>query len=164
MPELLFEMKTALLSDDNVYRYGLFRGWDRGAGNALFIMLNPSTADAVMDDPTVRRCISYARGWGYGSLSVVNLYGLRATDPTDLAKHPEPIGPNNDMHILGHAVMADLIVCAWGNHGTPRSQTVVDMLLANMNHLHCLGVNLTGEPVHPLYQKANLQPQPFFRP
>lgn len=153
---------NALFSDDMVYRYALFRGWEEGRESVLFVMLNPSTADAERDDPTVRRCVAYAKRWGFRSMVVVNLYALRATNPRALLKHPEPIGELNDRHISAHALGASRIVCAWGNHGTGRSQAVVDMLIGAGHHLYCLDVNLTGEPVHPLYQKSDLEPLPFF--
>ncbi|MGH3977119.1 MAG: DUF1643 domain-containing protein, partial [Pseudonocardiaceae bacterium] len=121
--QALFEVpgiptSDAVLSGCGRYRYQLTRTWDPGQQRATFIMLNPSTADAADDDPTIRRCTSYARSWGLGGLMVVNLYAYRATDPADLWKVDDPVGPDNDDHL--RAVLAAAtdvgapVVAAWG--------------------------------------------------
>jgi hypothetical protein len=89
---------TAVLSDCGTYRYRLGRRWAEGPVD-VWIMLNPSTADATVDDRTIRRCMEFSRRWGAGALVVGNLFALRATDPAELVRHPDPIGPDNDEHL-----------------------------------------------------------------
>ena len=100
------------------YRYRLSRTWDPTGPVVAFVMLNPSTADAEVLDPTVRRCVGFARGWGFGSLEVVNLFAFRATDPRDLLRAAAPVGAANDRAILDAASAADRVVVAWGTRGT----------------------------------------------
>lgn len=109
-------VRGAKLSDDRLYRYGLWRKWD-DRPKVMFIGLNPSTADEVEDDPTIRRCIGFANSWGYGGIVVANLFGFRATDPTALQKATDPIGPENDEWLYRLADEAALVVGAWGNGG-----------------------------------------------
>ncbi|MGI0011840.1 MAG: DUF1643 domain-containing protein [Nitrososphaera sp.] len=120
-------------------------------GLCLFVMLNPSTADKMKNDPTINRCIAYARAWGFGTLEVVNLFAFRSTDPGQLHEVDDPIGPENDRYILNRATLADCIVAAWGNHGAllGRSDQVRRFLAPKA--VQCLGLNKTGEPKHPLY-------------
>lgn len=164
---LLFDGRVesdALLSPCGTYRYVLRRTWDHSGEVVNFLMLNPSTADATVDDPTIRRCIRYARDWGYGGLVVTNLYALRATDPRDLWKHPAPIGPENDHHVIREAHDARLIVCAWGEHGAKngRAENVLWQLdLEAITAMRCLKQNRSGQPVHPLYQPASALPVPL---
>ena len=114
---------SAVVSQCGAYRWHLTRLVDIifQGDRVLFIMLNPSTADAETDDLTLRRCIGYARAWGYGSLAVVNLFGLRTTDPRNLRDHADPVGPHNDKYVLAAIRSVDdaagLIVCAWGARG-----------------------------------------------
>ena len=114
-------MSDATFSPCKVYRYSLTRGFDDGPA-CNFLMLNPSTATATEDDPTIRRCIGFAKGWGYGVLYVTNLFALRATDPRELYKHAEPVGPDNDRCILTAATGSQLVVAAWGVHGAHRDR------------------------------------------
>lgn len=119
-------------------------------------MLNPSTAGARDDDPTIRRCVSLACGWGYGSLAVANLFAFRATRPEVLKRAADPVGPRNDRWIAQLAEEADLIVAAWGNHGAyaGRSRGVLETL----RRPHHIGLNKTGEPAHPLYRPSTVKP------
>jgi hypothetical protein len=133
------------------YRYRLWRRWG-AAAPALFVMLNPSTADAIDDDPTIRRCIGFARRWRCGGIEVVNLYALRATDPRDLRRHPAPIGPQNDAVLAAAIATAGVAIAAWGCHGQDRAARLVE--LAGARPLHCLAVNRDGSPRHPLYVPA----------
>ena len=139
---------SATLSSCDMYRYALRRRWSSGPA-ILFLMLNPSTADAHQDDPTITRCISFAQRWGYGSLAVGNLFAFRATFPLTLMRCSEPIGPENDHWLTALASEADTLVAAWGNHGRllGRSLEVSAMLPSLM----CLGLTRRGEPRHPLY-------------
>jgi hypothetical protein len=150
---------TARLSDDGVYRYDLTRTWGNLDGPATFIMLNPSTADAAADDPTIRRCIGFARSWGCDGLRVVNLYALRSTDPRSLWTHPDPVGPDNDTAIADAASAAaydDLpLVAAWGTHARPDRVERVLALPYVRDRLQCLGVTNAGAPRHPLYLPAS---------
>jgi len=140
------------------YRYSLWRQWENTA-HLVFIMLNPSTADAQTNDATIRRCVGFAQSWGYGSLEVVNLFALRATQPQHLRDAVDPIGSACDHYLLAAAAKAERIVVAWGNWGClhQRDRSVL-MLLAPHTPLHCLGTNQTGQPCHPLYirRTANL--------
>jgi hypothetical protein len=120
-------------------------------------MLNPSTADALVDDPTVRRCAGFTRSWGYSSLAVLNLFALRATDPGELLDAEDPVGPGWNDH-LRTAVEADLVVCAWGaSVPFARDREVLDMLRGV--DLYCLGLTKQGYPRHPLYVKGDTKPQ-----
>jgi len=150
---------TAIFSPDRKFRYFLTRTWDANAPLVAFICLNPSTADEFHDDPTVRRCLAYARDWGYGGLLVANLFALRTTDPRGLRKVHDPVGPDNDTWIKRAAARSDLCIAAWGNGGRlhGRGRIVRNML----PHLHCLGVNHSGEPAHPLYLPRGRRPFPL---
>ena len=142
------------------YRYNLFRWWTEDPADTRFvnfIMLNPSTADATQDDPTIRRCVHYAYSWGYSRMVVTNLFALRSTDPKVLMKHRDPVGPENDQHLVHWARSAALVVCAWGNEAPGKRADRVWQLLAGVP-LHYLRLNETGHPAHPLYLPANLRP------
>ena len=148
--------KDAKLSDCRKYRYALWRTWDSEMPYAMFIGLNPSTADETEDDPTIRRCINYAKDWGYGGLCMVNLFGFRATDPNDMKKASDPIGPDNDTWLNTLAKNAGVIIGAWGNHGSylNRSSEIIKII----PNIKCLKQNTSGEPAHPLYQKKTATP------
>jgi hypothetical protein len=155
----------AATSEDGLYRYVLERDLPRELGTGrddvrcLFVMLNPSTADAFVDDPTVRRCCAFARSWGYTSLSVVNLFAFRATDPAKLLRADDPVGPDNDHWIIREADRADLIVAAWGTQGflRDRDQAVLDLLAPRP--VYCIGTTRTGMPRHPLYVVGTALPE-----
>jgi hypothetical protein len=152
--------KSAVLSLCQTYRYELRRSWADGP-TVGFIMLNPSTADANEDDPTIRRCISFAKSWGYAGLVVRNLYALRATDPTELKGHPDPVGPDNRMYLTEAAADA-LTVCAWGANADPvDAQALVSDLIVWGVKPHHLGLTKAGFPKHPLYLRADTTPTPF---
>ena len=156
MTNLQFARNGADFSDDRVYRYRLWREWDDSLPSCLFVMLNPSTADATQDDPTIRRCIDYARGWGYGALTVGNLFALRATDPTELYRADDPVGePANDDALMAMHEAATLTVLAWGVHGgyRDRDRQVLDLLgRMSWRSVYCLGATKNGSPRHPLYR------------
>lgn len=146
------------ISECGLYRYRLWRRWKRG-DSVLWIMLNPSTADAEQDDPTIRRCISFAESWGCGGIEVVNLFALRATDPKELKAAEDPIGPQNDDILLSRAEAKHrYVIAAWGAHGKlfEREKQVVE-LLAGMD-LYCLGLTKAGYPRHPLYLPKKAEP------
>lgn len=143
------------------WRYTLIRKWDDSKPRLLFVLLNPSTADAVKDDPTNRRGIGFARRWGFGSVVFVNLFAFRTPDPKQMKAAKEPVGPENDAYILREAKLAKCIVAAWGNDGSFKSRAFdVRKLLKNFE-LSCLGTNMNGEPKHPLYLSNATVPGPF---
>ncbi|HEX6285988.1 MAG TPA: DUF1643 domain-containing protein [Acidimicrobiia bacterium] len=152
------------------YRYWLTRVWDVGQPPVSWVMLNPSTATETVDDPTIRRVVAFSRLWGFGSALVVNLFALRSVSPETLARHPDPVGPENDSAIERAIGSADLVVVAWGNHGlklnpktrTPRSSEVA-ALLSGVNP-RCLGLTASGQPRHPLYLPSCTASMAFPRP
>lgn len=152
---------SAVFSKDRLYRYSLTRRW--GPGEAVnFVMLNPSTADEEDDDATIRRCLGYARSWGYDALVVTNLYAWRATDPKVLARAETPIGPDNDDHIRDAAETSDIAVCAWGNHADAARAAAVRQILRDVGaDAYMLKLTKAGRPSHPLRLPANLKPTPF---
>lgn len=127
----------------------------------MVIGLNPSTADEVQDDPTVRRCIAYAKSWGYAGLCMTNLFAFRATDPQDMKAVRDPIGPDNDRHLLDCSRQAGIVVAAWGEHGVhlDRAAAVTQLL----GDLHYLRMNQSGQPGHPLYLPKALRPVRWIR-
>lgn len=157
----LIQTATATFSPDRAYRYRLTRTWDSSSPYAAFVMLNPSTADAFTADPTIRRCVSFARSWGAGGLVVLNLFALRSTDPKALYGHPDPVGPDNDAVIAETFAHDDFVigptVVAWGVHGTlhGRGDRVAALLRARAARVTCLGTTRDGHPRHPLYLAAN---------
>jgi hypothetical protein len=154
----------ACFDPTGTYRYSLWRSWAGGA-RLVFIMLNPSTADAHRNDPTIHRCIRLAQRWGYGSLEVVNLFAYRTPDPRNLKKIPDPIGPENDAYLCMAAARAERVLLAWGNWGSLHQRDCqVLNLLPPETDLCCLGVNRTGQPRHPLYVSCQSVPQPWSPP
>lgn len=145
----------ASLSPDRNYRYALWRIWEQNAPYALFIGLNPSTADEREDDPTIRRCKRFAADWGYGAVYMANLFALRATDPKVMLAHDEPVGIDNDVWLQDLARGAGVIVCAWGAHGGYMQRDTKIMELLAAHDLMCLGTTKEGKPRHPLYIKAD---------
>lgn len=150
---------SAVLSECGVYRYRLTRVWDADAPQACFVMLNPSTADATHDDPTIRRCLGFARSWRCGGIEVVNLFAFRATDPEALLDAADPIGPGNGDHIHEAAVRCRPVVAAWGAHAKARGRAnyVAHGLRQAGVVLKCLGVTKDGFPRHPLYVNATAE-------
>lgn len=142
-------IEAATFSPCRVYRYSLRRTWDSKLATVLFIGLNPSTADEASDDPTVRRCIGFAKRWGFGQLVLANLFAFRSTDPAALARVSDPIGPENDHWLRRLRASAEAAVVAWGANGSMlnRDASVLEML----GEVHCLGQTRSGAPRHPLY-------------
>jgi len=153
----LFPRGTAVLSPCGTYRYRLVRRWAEGP-TCGFVMLNPSTADAEKDDPTIRRCLAFARREDCGGLIVVNLFALRSTSPAALYSHPYPHGPAEVAETSqAIAEMDGPAICAWGAHAAAVSQAslMLDMIRANGKVPMCLGKTKDGHPRHPLYVKAD---------
>lgn len=155
MNDLLSGDVGAAFSPDRNYRYALWRRWEQNAPYALFIGLNPSTADEREDDHTIRRCKRFAADWGYGAVYMANLFALRATDPKIMLAHDEPIGPDNDVWLQDLARGAGVIVGAWGAHGGHMQRDERVMTLLDAHKLMCLGTTKDGKPRHPLYIKAD---------
>ena len=151
--------------DDRRFRYALWRRWKHCPKNLdalLFIGLNPSTANATKDDPTIRRCVGFSQRWGYERLTVANLFALRATDPTELLKADDPVGSDNDWW-LGHLVaeVHDRVVAAWGGTcDNDRARDVTELLAGHID-VHCLGTTKSGQPRHPLYLASSTELELF---
>ncbi len=144
---------TAVFSPDGLYRYTLTREVDAFASKTMvaFGLLNPSTADEYNNDPTVRRLLRFARRWGYGSIALFNLFAFRATDPRQLRRVADPIGPENDSYIRTLASACDLIVVGWGNHGSYLGRGGEVLRLLEGKQVYCFGKTRSGQPKHPLY-------------
>lgn len=160
--------RSAQLSPDGLYRYALIRRWRGTPGDrpATFIMLNPSTADGELDDPTIRRCVGFARALDCAGLAVVNLYAYRATKPADLWRAPDPIGPETDRFLKLAAERAarlgSPLIAAWGAHAkSDRVTDVLRLIRAEGAELTALGVTAAGAPRHPLYMPATARPVPY---
>ncbi len=154
---------TAVYSDCERYRYSLTRIWDPAGRKALFVMLNPSTATEVQNDPTVERCERRARALGFGAFQVTNIFAWRDTDPRMMRAATDPVGPENDRAILDGAIWADQIVAAWGTHGSHlnRGPAVEALLRAAGHDLYHLGLSKAGHPKHPLYISYTQSPEPW---
>ncbi len=144
------------------YRWTLTRHFEGDDPRVLnFVMLNPSTANADFNDPTVARCENRTLAMGYGTMIITNIFAFRATDPQNMRQYTAPVGDENDEAIVKSAQKADMVICAWGNHGQfmQRGQQV-KLLLAenNIANLYYLKMNGCGEPAHPLYLRNELQP------
>lgn len=145
------------------YRYSLDRYWD-SRDKVLFVMLNPSTADGSEDDATIRRCIGFAKSWGYGGLYVVNLFAFRATKIKDLKAADDPVGPENEQYIKRACGLTSEVICAWGVHGGFKGQdrAVMNWLKeAGTVHPRALKITKSGYPGHPLYLPKTSARVPF---
>jgi len=145
----------AVISSDGVYRYRLMRTWDPTKLPLVWIMLNPSTADAAIDDPTIRRCMSFARREGCGGIEVLNLFAYRSTKPSELDHAADPVGPENDRWILDVLNRHDRCVCGWGAYSKAWSRAAAVMDLGGRIDFLCLGRTAAGHPRHPLYLPNN---------
>ena len=152
------------------HRYTLRRSWLGDGGLVNFIMLNPSTADDVFDDPTIRRCIGFAKRWGFSSLTVTNLCAYRATQPRDLytlivaGKRSIAIGADNTVHIEREAMSAEMVVCAWGDNCDlilHRDLDVIQMLRRDRD-LYCIRQTKKGNPAHPVREPYTDKPELFY--
>ena len=163
--------RSAIIDETGQYRYQLVREWEPADPRVLWIMLNPSTADGTEDDPTIRRCVGFAKAWGFGSIEVVNLFAFRATEPDDLMAllryGGDAIGPENDDHILEAAEACGIIIGAWGAHKSAGAWDLADGRAASVCRLlsrrdiNCLRITASGHPSHPLYLPGNLTPIPL---
>ena len=156
--------KGAEFSPCRTWRYVLWRKWDwQGFGNqVMFVGLNPSTADESLDDPTIRRCVAFAKAWGYGGLLMMNVFAYRATNPKDMKKAVDPIGPGNDEAFCFRRSQVGLIVAAWGTHCPIEREIAVCRWIGKP--IHCLGRTINGRPKHPLYLRADTKLELFWSP
>ena len=149
------ETRGALFSPCRKYRYRLSQIWDESKDPLYWLMLNPSTADEVKNDPTVERCERRARMWNYGGSVVLNIFAYRATDPKDMRARKDPVGPDNDKWIRELAAMSNkvTVIGGWGEHGKhgERGQAIRDIFKAENGRLQALKINASGHPAHPLY-------------
>ena len=157
----------AVFSLDGEYRYVLRREWEGGSGVCTFVGLNPSTAKAEADDPTVRKCWRWAREWGYTSMVMLNLFAYRTTSPAALADSYYPVGYDNDAYLAALAAEADLLIAAWGNskhvRADARDEEVTALLLEHVESgwIHALALCQDGSPRHPLYLPNATKPIPW---
>lgn len=155
------EDRGATFSPDRRYRYHLWRKWGNGPW-MVWILLNPSTADAVENDPTIERCERRARQMNFGAVSILNLFAYRSTDPAGMLAADDPVGPDNDDEILYHAChpLTGMVICAWGVHGMhrERDERVLHLLKEAGVELWGLGLTVEGYPRHPLYVAYDEQP------
>ena len=149
---------TAVISEDGKYRYFLSRTLNSSGSTVTFIGLNPSTADATADDPTIRRCMGFVRSWGGRQLWMVNLFAFRSTSPAALYSAADPVGAENDMWLERAVTSSDLVLAAWGNHGKLLARA--DQIRNRFRGmLHALSVTKAGMPGHPLYVRGNTRPR-----
>ena len=151
-------IKTAFMSPGKLYRYSLRRQWDEDLPLLVIVGLNPSTADAEKDDPTIRRCISFAKRDGYGGVVMLNVFAFRATDPKVMADARDPVGPQN-AHIVESVVDREDVLCAWGASAPSRLEPRIAMVLMRIKdrarRVLCLGKTNSGAPRHPLYVRGD---------
>jgi hypothetical protein len=163
------QISGATFSDCRKWRYALWRRWEEGGTDCVFIGLNPSTADEFQNDPTITRCIRFARDWGHARFVMLNLFGWRATLPKNMKAQAEPVGAENDTVIEQFTAGAHTIVAAWGNHGTYQERDILatyrrsgSAILAD--RLQCLEITGEGCPKHPLYVAAATKLKPYVNP
>lgn len=155
--------RRTVFSPDRIYRYSLWREWGLAhSPYAMFIGLNPSIADEIRDDPTVRRCMRFAKDWGYGAMVMANIFAFRATLPEVLMAQADPVGPGNDEWLEMCASKAGIKVACWGTRGSHLDRGLAVRRL--IGSLSCLGLTKDGFPRHPLYLKASTMPvrYPFY--
>lgn len=156
----LFNDNGAIFSEDRKYRYILFRLWDLNKPSVQFIGLNPSTANEVDNDPTIRRVIKFAMGWGFGGVYMTNLFGLVSPHPEDLLKCEDPVG-ENDKYLQAAWDKCEKTIFAWG--AFPEAEERAKQVMKMWNNAYCLGLNKNGSPKHPLYIPGNIEPIPFIQ-
>lgn len=152
----------AIYSNDLMHRYSLKRIWDKDKDVITWIMLNPSTATELVNDPTIERCIIRAKSYGFGSCQILNLFAFRATNPHELKVQVEPIGESNNDFILSECSNAGKIICAWGNHGTLANRSEEVLNLIKDFDLYYLRLTSIGQPSHPLYISYEIKPKPCY--
>jgi hypothetical protein len=160
----LDEPAYAVISRDQQYRYWLHRSWLSGSGIVVWVMLNPSTADATENDPTIFRCMRFSQRWGFGAMIVVNLYAGRTTEPKGLLEMDDPVGPLNQEYVdMAIKAATKYVVCAWGANRLVENKgpKMAHRLRGSGVKLKCLGVSAAGHPRHPLYLPGDKELEPF---
>jgi hypothetical protein len=160
-PDAFAPTRSAVISEDGLYRYRLDRRW-ADSPSIVWLMLNPSTADAEAEDATSRRVQAFSRAWGFGALTIVNLYAYRATDPHALWLAADPVGQENDAYLAEACAQSD-VIAAWGANARPDRIAEV-LALPGMARVQALEVTKAGQPRHPLYLRGDLTPQPWENP
>jgi hypothetical protein len=155
--------RTAVFSDDKLYRYRLERTFDEDLLKVAFVGVNPSIADDIADDKTITKCINYAKTWGYGGIVMVNLFAFISTDPSQLKSIGNPVGTDNDKHlneVFNSFGTIGKIVCCWGENGKlfDRDKEVLKMI----DEPYCLRINADDSPAHPLYLPIDLEPKEYY--
>lgn len=151
--------QSATISEDQQYRYSLARKVSDGERILLFVGLNPSTADAKLDDPTIRRCVGFAKLWGFSWLLMGNVYAFRSTDPKKLQTVENPVGSRNRNELDKMMAVSELVIAAWGNNSlTAEAKEIADWIV-KQDKTKCLGQNKNGTPKHPLYLRASTEPR-----
>ena len=168
MNDLFDTSDLAQISPNGLYRYSLIRNFNDACGKRVaFVMLNPSTADGRKNDPTVRRCIDFAKLWGFNSLLVLNIFAYRTTDPTKLFIVDDPVGPHNEEIFKHYLQKVDKVICAWGNHGDFRidgmaqSERAIKWIHSTRHTPTALRMTKSGQPAHPLYLPKYIKPMIF---
>ncbi len=156
MTKAVLMQRKASFSRCKQYRYQLSREWDDQLPKVAFVGLNPSTADHRVDDPTIRRCISFARDWGYGGMIIVNLFAYRTPYPEELKQADDPVGPRNTFYLNKVFNETEIQVAIWGNDGTFLGRA--EKYKNRFRPLHAIKINQSGEPAHPLYLKKQMKP------
>lgn len=149
-----------------IYRYTLDRQWHDEKPHLAWCMLNPSTADEIRDDPTIRRCIQFSNLWGFGGLTIINIFALCSTDPAAIWRAIEPVGPDNNTFIQQVARQSEAVIAAWGVHGhfIDRALRVQNLLLETDRPVYVLKWTKDGYPGHPLYVSGSVTPRRWFGP
>ena len=151
--------QSATISEDQQYRYSLTRKVSDGERLVLFVGLNPSTADAKLDDPTIRRCVGFAKLWGFSWLLMGNVYAFRSTDPKSLQTVKNPVGPRNRDELDKMMAVSELVIVAWGNNPLTAEAKEIANWVVKQDKVKCLGQNKNGTPKHPLYLAASTEPR-----
>lgn len=148
--------KSAIFDETKKYRYVLTRQWGNNKNFVNFVLLNPSTADENLDDPTIKACIRFANNWGYDGIWVTNLFAFRATKPHDLIQCSSPVGNQNNKYLEKYSKKSKMVIIAWGNHGNflNRDKEVIK-ILSKIKNLYCIDITTKGNPKHLLYINRN---------
>lgn len=164
-------LNGACFDQNRMYRYQLWRTWDSSGPRVLFVMLNPSSADESDNDPTIRRCIAFAKSWGFGGIEVCNIFAYRSRSPVALLTASDPVGNFNDYHIDVACKISTKVVVAWGAHAVLRKQDnrkffekrekEVNRIISLYGEAYCLKETLDRYPSHPLYLRGSLKPKTF---
>lgn len=158
----MFMKAGATFSECRKYRYALWRVWGDGLRIAMFVGLNPSTADETADDPTIRRCIGFTKRWGMDGLFMLNAYAFRATDPKVMKRATDPVGPENNEFLASYARRSETVIACWGAHCSEIRAAAVKSAISLP--IACFGRTKHGKPKHPLYLPSDAELELFWTP